>query len=519
MAGCFCHFNGYEVKDAAARKSIVKTDSDLRDEIARLETEMRNSDVVTNARIDTFTALPQDATVNDAELADIRVAHDGVKYPTAGEAVRGQFRDLNDIVWTDRKAVKTAATAIGSVLDIAANTLGFPSYRHTIINCVEGESFELKGTGGSEARLYAWLDADDVMLGMAEDGEKHSDPIVIVAPAGAAKLIVNAVGSQTANVIRIDRVNGKINKRIPVYNSIEEMQAEFKESDGMCYVVNDNGYYCQGYKGNYYQFDKIKRFAEPELNNGGCAKLILPEFNPVKSNAECMEHILSIVDSYMGKGVQYVSSNGPFANSVSNLKGIQCSQFANAVIQGLKYEDSRLSSGILSENQFMDGGCKWLDIPDYVNTDGGCLSASELAHFAACHGWLHKTAFTKNVQPGDLVFFGQTGIYPGTDKQYDEVMWNGISHVAVCVARVGRKTLFVNAGAIAAISDENNNPLLSSDVYRKSENDAVNFQTILRDDKEYRITSFFMYGFARFPMNFRTLSDAENEIINTAIGN
>lgn len=85
----------------AADLHPIKSVKGLRGELDGLEKAAKeNQRILTlqQARIDTFVALPEGATTNDAELADIRVNNGGRVFPTAGEAVRAQAVGLRDMI-------------------------------------------------------------------------------------------------------------------------------------------------------------------------------------------------------------------------------------------------------------------------------------------------------------------------------------------------------------------------------------------------------------------------------------
>lgn len=73
------------------RKEAIETEAAIR---AAADTINSNAIAVEKARIDAFTHLSEGSTTGDAELMDIRAGGDGIEYPTAGDAVRGQYIEL-----------------------------------------------------------------------------------------------------------------------------------------------------------------------------------------------------------------------------------------------------------------------------------------------------------------------------------------------------------------------------------------------------------------------------------------
>ena len=57
---------------------------------------IQNEQTTLSNRMDTFTSLSVGSTTGDAELKDIRVGANGITYNNAGDAVRGQYRELDE---------------------------------------------------------------------------------------------------------------------------------------------------------------------------------------------------------------------------------------------------------------------------------------------------------------------------------------------------------------------------------------------------------------------------------------
>ena len=163
MKGCFCHFNGYEVKDAAARSGIAENK-------AAIDVERQ--------RINQMASLPEGSTSGDAELLDIRIDYMGNIHPSAGEAVRSQVMNIEKRISSENSRNifnKDAVTAERYLID------GTPSYTSAGLSVSDFVEIE---PGKAYVIYGAWnaftydenknmLRATDIQCFIAAENEKY----------------------------------------------------------------------------------------------------------------------------------------------------------------------------------------------------------------------------------------------------------------------------------------------------------------------------------------------------------
>lgn len=91
--------NNIENNQNTLENAVYRTINEQDNKINSIQSKQNNlssNQTTLSQRMDTFTKLQVGSTSGDAELQDIRVGANGITYNTAGDAVRGQYEQLNE---------------------------------------------------------------------------------------------------------------------------------------------------------------------------------------------------------------------------------------------------------------------------------------------------------------------------------------------------------------------------------------------------------------------------------------
>lgn len=206
------------------------------------QVDNNTEDIITlSARMDEFTRLENGSTTGDAELADIRVGFNGVTYDTAGDAVRGQFDDVNNI--NLRTEELTGICWTNGYYDNTGTYQGAPTGSFKVSNylpCFPGETIIVCGRTDSEyLSAITFFDKTQAIQANADIGTQLTEISVVVPDNAVSFRVSTSKALLNKTYIKFSGSNKK-----PLYlmhKTIIENRAEIEHIKTPCFVDSENG--------------------------------------------------------------------------------------------------------------------------------------------------------------------------------------------------------------------------------------------------------------------------------------
>lgn len=188
--------NTLDEKVAAQDSKIEKIEAST----SHITTKQNTKIAALQTRMSEFTSLKDGSTTGDAELIDARIGADGTKYPSAGDAMRGQVEQLNEVLVDYANSGLVSIAQVETLLNAEINSFA--------VNLKANTMYLLDTVfNGSGQYSISFYDSSDIRIETILNLSSSTEKKIFYLKKDATKMNVyrnNTSDSLTFNVFTYD---------------------------------------------------------------------------------------------------------------------------------------------------------------------------------------------------------------------------------------------------------------------------------------------------------------------------
>lgn len=200
---------------------------------SHITTKQNTKIAALQTRMSEFTSLKDGSTTGDAELIDARIGADGTKYPSAGDAMRGQIEQLNEILVNKTSELDTLFDGVYRTLEVSmtngyyfdknGNKTELSVCKYTTLNVFEGQEYLINTRVSNGIPVYLLMNGVNVISAKEYDEIKYTVENITI-PKNVTQLIINSFDVEIKVKNKVDVLK---NQLISKQNLTKELQSVF----------------------------------------------------------------------------------------------------------------------------------------------------------------------------------------------------------------------------------------------------------------------------------------------------